>query len=464
MLEYVDLIEQTFEFPTEEFKVIDNELHFNNVPLMPIIEQYGTPLKLTYLPKISQHIQRAKQYFHEAFRKYNYDGKYIYCYCTKSSHFRFVLEEALKNDIHIETSSAFDIPIVRELHGRGLISKDTYILCNGFKRVQYMQYISDLINDGFENCVPILDNKSEIDFYEQNVKVNCKVGLRVAADEEPNFEFYTSRLGIRYNDIVDFYKKRIEGRAKFRLTTLHFFINTGIKDTAYYWSELTKFVEMYCELRKICPDLTSIDIGGGLPIQTSMTYDFDYQYVIDQVVENIQYTCQEQGVPCPDIFTEFGSYTVGESGAVIYSILDQKLQNDKELWYMIDGSFITNLPDAWGLSQKYIMLAVNHWNKRYHHVNLGGLTCDSMDYYNSEAHSSVVFLPKVDVENEKLYIGFFHTGAYQESLGGYGGIQHCLIPAPQHVLVNLNDKGEVVTELFAQEQDSDSMLKILGYK
>jgi arginine decarboxylase len=463
MLEYVDLIEQTFDFPTEEFKVIDNELHFNNVPLMPIIEQYGTPLKLSYLPKISQHIQKAKSFFREAFTKYNYEGSYTYCYCTKSSHFKFVLEEALKNDIHLETSSAFDIPIIREVYKRGLINKDTFILCNGYKRELYMQYIADLINDGFHNCVPILDNMGEIDFFEQNVKVNCQVGLRVAADEEPSFEFYTSRLGIRYNEIVDFYKKRIEGRAKFRLTTLHFFINTGIKDTAYYWSELTKFVEMYCEIKKICPDLTSIDIGGGLPIQTSMSYDFDYQYVIDQVVENIQYICQEQGVPSPDIFTEFGSYTVGESGAVIYNILDQKQQNDKELWYMIDGSFITNLPDAWGLSQKYIMLSINHWNKRYHHVNLGGLTCDSMDYYNSEAHSSVVFLPKVDVNAEKLYIGFFHTGAYQESLGGYGGIQHCLIPAPQHVLVSLDDQGNIVTELFAKEQDSASMLKILGY-
>ena len=463
MLEYIDLIEQTFEFPTEEFRVENNELHFNGVPLLPIIEEYGTPLKLSYLPKISDHIVKAKSFFSKAFEKYGYEGKYIYCYCTKSSHFRFVLEEALKNDIHIETSSAYDIPIVRELHNRGLVSKDTYILCNGYKKPNYLKYISDLINDGFHNCVPILDNLTEIDYYEQNVKVNCQVGIRIAADEEPNFEFYTSRLGIRYNEILDLYKKRIEGRAKFTLKTLHFFVNTGMKDTAYYWNELAKFVELYCELKKICPELDSIDIGGGLPIQTSMQFEFDYEYIIDQIVENIHYICQERQVPVPDIFTEFGSYTVGESGAVIYSILDQKQQNDKELWYMVDSSFITNLPDAWGLNQKYIMLAVNHWNKRYHQVNLGGLTCDSMDYYNSEAHSSVVFLPKID-DGEQLYVGFFHTGAYQESLGGYGGIQHCLIPAPKHVLIHKDDKGNILTELFAPEQDSESMLKILGYR
>jgi arginine decarboxylase len=463
MLEYIDLIEQTFEFPTDEFRVENNELLFNGVPLMPIIEEYGTPLKISYLPKISDHIIKAKSWFQKAFDKYGYEGKYIYCYCTKSSHFRFVMEEALKNDIHIETSSAYDIPIIRELDKRNLVNKDTYFLCNGYKRPLYLKYISDLINDGFHNCIPILDNLTEIDYYEQHVKVNCQVGIRIAADEEPNFEFYTSRLGIRYNDIIDFYKKRIEGRAKFSLKTLHFFVNTGMKDTAYYWNELSKFVELYCELKKICPELDSIDIGGGLPIQTSMQFEFDYEYIIDQIVENIQYICQERGVPVPDIFTEFGSFTVGESGAVIYSILDQKQQNDKELWYMVDSSFITNLPDAWGLNQKYIMLAVNHWNKRYHPVNLGGLTCDSMDYYNSEAHSSVVFLPKID-DGEQLYVGFFHTGAYQESLGGYGGIQHCLIPAPKHVLIHREKDGSIRTELFATEQDSESMLKILGYR
>ena len=48
---------------------------------------------------------------------------------------------------------------------------------------------------------------------------------------------------------------------------LHFFINTGIKDTAYYWNELSKCMNVYCELKKICPELDSLNIGGGFPDQ-----------------------------------------------------------------------------------------------------------------------------------------------------------------------------------------------------
>ena len=463
MKKYIDLIEQTFEFPQQEFKVVENQLHFNNVPLMPIIEEYGTPLKLTYLPKIGENIKYAQRIFNNAIKKHNYEGQYTYCYCTKSSHFSFVLNEATRHNIHIETSSSYDIPIVRKLYEKRKIHKNTYIVCNGFKRPLYKQFITGLLNDEFKNCIPVLDNLNELRHYEDHVTGPYDVGIRVAADEEPNFEFYTSRLGIRYNDINALYREQIRPSKKARLKMLHFFINTGIKDSAYYWSELSRFIFKYCELKKECPDLDTIDIGGGFPIKTSLGFHFDYKYMVEQIIENIKWICGKNNVPVPHIFTEFGSYTVGESGAILYSVIDQKLQNDKELWYMIDGSFITHLPDAWGLNQKYILLPVNKWNNLYHKVNIGGLTCDSMDYYNSEAHTSELFMPMND-ENDKqqLYMGFFHTGAYQESLGGYGGIQHCLIPAPKHVLVD-KVKGEIQTCLFAEEQTSESMLATLGY-
>ncbi len=463
MKSYSDLIEQTFYFPTKEFRIENDQLFFNNVNLMKIIKEYGTPLKVTYLPKISENIQFAKKIFNDAITKLNYKGTYTYCYCTKSSHFQFVLAEGLKNDIHIETSSAFDIPIVESLFESGHIKKDKFIVCNGFKRPLYLENITGLINAGFKNCIPILDNLKELDYYEENAEKEFKVGIRVAADEEPNFAFYTSRLGIRYGDIIPFYKERLAKNKKAKLKMLHYFINTGIKDTAYYWSELSRFIYMYCELKKICPDLDTIDIGGGFPIKNSLAFEYDYAYMAEQIVSNVQWICHKNHVEVPNIFTEFGSFTVGESGAILYSVLNEKLQNDKELWYMMDGSFITHMPDVWGLNEKYILLPVNHWDNNFHKVNIGGLTCDSMDYYDSEAHIAEVFLPKYD-EEETLYFGFFHTGAYQESLGGYGGIQHCLIPAPKHVIIDLDENGEPVHRLFAEEQNHEHMMKILGYK
>ncbi|PQJ73098.1 type III PLP-dependent enzyme domain-containing protein [Polaribacter butkevichii] len=459
---YIDLVEQTFDFPQEEFKTENNKLFWHGINLMELIEQYGSPLKFTYLPKISENINKAKGWFQESIDKHNYKGKYFYSYCTKSSHFKHILHEALKNDIHIETSSAFDIDIVNNLKKEGKIKEDTFIICNGFKRDQYIKNIGGLINSGHKNVIPIIDNFEEINLLLDETDKKINVGIRIASEEEPKFEFYTSRLGIGYKNIVAFYEREIAGNKQVDLKMLHFFINTGIKDNAYYWNELMKCLRVYINLKKVCPSLDSLNIGGGFPIKNSLAFDYDYQYMIDEIINQIQQACDEAGVDVPHIFTEFGSFTVGESGAAIYEILYQKKQNDRERWNMINSSFITTLPDAWAINKRFIMLPINKWNKQYERVLLGGLTCDSDDYYNSEQHINGIYLPVFEKENP-LYIGFFNTGAYQESVGGFGGLQHCLIPHPKHLIIDRDEDGNITTKIFKEQQKSSEMLSILGY-
>src|SRR5690606_24231516 len=334
---YIDLISQTFYFPQEEFTLEDKHLQFHGIDLMQLVQTYGTPLKFTYLPHISNKINRAKSWFAKANKKNKYKGKYNYCYCTKSSHFKHVLNEALKNDIHIETSSAFDIDIVENLKKEGKITDKTYVICNGFKRDEYIKKIANLINNGHKNCIPIIDNYEEIDLLTQDIKRKFDIGIRIASEEEPKFEFYTSRLGIGYKNILPFYRKTIAENPKVELKMLHFFINTGIRDTAYYWNELGKCLKVYTNLKKECPTLNSLNIGGGFPIKNSLSFDYDYAYMVDEIINQIKMACDEAEVDVPNIFTEFGSFTVGESGGAIYKVLYQKQQNDREKWNMIDS-------------------------------------------------------------------------------------------------------------------------------
>jgi arginine decarboxylase len=460
---YLDLVKQTFNFPQDGIEVEEGNLYFNGVDLKALIAKYGTPMKVSYLPKIGSQIKKARQMFATAFKRHKYEGKYHYCYCTKSSHFSFVVEEALKQDIHLETSYAYDLEIIKKLYEKRKINKETFIICNGYKQKGYIRRIAGMLNSGFQNVIPVLDNKEELKEYAKSVKVPFKLGIRVAAEEEPTFPFYTSRLGIRAKDILEFYVDRIEGyESKFQLKMLHIFLNKGIKDDIYYWSELNKIINLYCQLKKICPELDSINIGGGFPIKHSLGFEYDYQFMINEIVRNIKAACKRNKVPMPHIFTEFGSYTVGESMMHIFSVIGQKNQNDRETWYMIDSSFITTLPDTWGIGEKFLMLPVNKWDKEYHRVVLGGITCDSHDYYDSEEHINEVFLPKIE-NGEPLYVGFFHTGAYQDQISGYGGIKHCLIPSPKHIIIGHDRNGKLTDWVYAKQQSAQSMLKILGY-
>jgi arginine decarboxylase len=459
---YIDLINQTFYFPRHGFEVRENNLFFHDVDLMEVIKEFGTPLKFTYLPKIGSQIRKSRTLFNQAIDRYGYKGKYYYCYCTKSSHFSFILDEVLKNDADIETSSAFDLDLLQNRHEKGLFGKEKYIICNGYKTDNYAQKMGEFVKNGFENLICVLDNPEELAVINKHANTPMKLGIRIATEEEPGFLVYTSRLGMSYKVVKEFYETQIQHNPDYKLKMLHFFVNSGIKDTTYYWSELTRLVNVYCDVKEVCPDLDTLDIGGGMPIYTSLGIEHDYPYMIDQIVYYIKTICDSRGVPEPNIFTEFGSFTVGESGGSLYSIIGQKQQNDKEFWYMIDSSFITTLPDTWGIGQKFILLAINQLDKEFQRINLGGLTCDSQDFYNSDTHTNQVFLPKLQ-DGEPLYMGFFHTGAYQESLGGYGGIQHCLVPAPKHIIIDKKSDGTLDYKVFAQEQDAASMMKILGY-
>jgi hypothetical protein len=159
---YIDLIDQTFDFPQNEFFLREDRLFFHGIDLMRLVHEHGTPLKFHYLPQISNNIQRANGWFREAIMNLGYQGNYYYSYCTKSSHFAFVLDEVLKNNVHIETSSAFDIDIVKSLQAAGKLQPKSYVICNGYKPTHYIEKIADLIEEDDLRVVPVVDNIDEL--------------------------------------------------------------------------------------------------------------------------------------------------------------------------------------------------------------------------------------------------------------------------------------------------------------
>lgn len=461
---YFQLINQTYDFPQEGFDLHQGNLTFYGISLKYLIEKYGTPFRLTYLPRIGDQIKKAKNLFNKAFKAHNYKGEYHYCYCTKCCHFSHVIEKALDYNVHLETSSSFDIDIIRILEQKGSIDKKTILIHNGYKTEDYLKKIVDLMEDGYENVIPVLDSKTELDRLYAKTKKDITVGIRMAINEEPQSAYYTSRLGISSSEIIDFYKSKIAKKKRVKLKMLHFFVDSGIKDNLYYWGEFRKALKLFAELKKICPTLDSINLGGGFPIRNNLGFEYDYKYMINELVSNIKEVCVEEGIDEPDIYTEFGKYTVGESGAIIFSVLEQKQQNDSELWYLIDNSLMNTIPDAWSIFEKFILLPVNKWDNEYSRVSIGGISCDHSDYYNSEDLNQEIFLPTYDQDKEEpLYLGFFHTGAYQDAISGYGGIKHCLIPSPKQIIIDRDEKGNTIERLYRDEQSVEQMLEILGY-
>jgi arginine decarboxylase len=63
MQSYQEFLDLSVGFPQDGFEIIDDELIFQDLNLMEMIETYGTPLRFTYLPIITKKIQQAKLFF-----------------------------------------------------------------------------------------------------------------------------------------------------------------------------------------------------------------------------------------------------------------------------------------------------------------------------------------------------------------------------------------------------------------
>ena len=160
------------------------------------------------------------------------------------------------------------------------------IVCNGFKRPEYTSNIVRLLNNGFKKSNPcILDNVDEFEFYDHTVKKSFKIGIRMATKKFLTIIF-TLVLGISPKKIITYYKEKLMA-SQSKIDSI-VFINTGIKDHIYYWNELAKCLKIYAELKRICPSLDTLNIGGGLPFKSSLNFDYDYSGFIQSILKVVE--------------------------------------------------------------------------------------------------------------------------------------------------------------------------------
>ncbi len=229
---YSHLIHQTFDFPRLDLSEKNGELYFHGIRLIDLVKKYGSPLRLSYLPKISEQIESATTLFNNQIKKQKYTGRYHYCFSTKSSQFKFVMDEVFSNDVNIETSSEFDFEIIDALISEKKLHKKSYVIANGFKQPGYLKRIVDLNANGFSKVVCVVDNKDELQQLKKINKTPIKLGIRLAIAEHPSSDIYISRHGMKTTEVVDFYKQQIEGDKNLDLRMVSFYIENGMSDSA----------------------------------------------------------------------------------------------------------------------------------------------------------------------------------------------------------------------------------------
>lgn len=453
--------------------VRDGRLYFEDLDLAGIFledthaKQLGralpSPLEIVYLPLIENRISAMRRIFAEAIEHVGYGGQFFYTYASKANAAEEIIRTTLKSGAHHEMSSTVDVDIAKIMIDRGLLSADRYIICNGFKasRTLYADNILQL-KELHDKLVPVIEDLGEITFLMESGK-QFDVGLRQKSYGHHNsteeMDHANSRFGL---DLESMWKAAdyISAAPNLKLTLYHAMVGSQILSSEDFVRWLTPGMETYARLKQRHPDLHIFDFGGGMPVPMTLDFDFDYAAFTRALLTAMQEICDRYGVPVPDIMGEFGRYTTSEHGAHLFKIVTVKDNNSKLPWYIIDGSIMSSFPDSWALSEHFIVLPLNHLDKPFQQVQLGGITCDSDDVYPPKPSHSPLYLP---VETDDLYIGFFSIGAYQEMLGGVKGSKHCVLPEAFELIIDRDNDNSYQFEILQGQTPAD-VLRNLGYR
>ncbi len=421
-----------------------------------------SPLELVYLPKIRQKIEQMRQLFAEVRAEMGYAGRFHYAYASKANTAEEVVRTALAAGAHYEMSSHVDVEIARLMKVAGHLPPACMVIANGFKTAG-TEYAESLIQlkSSHANLLPVIEDLTELPPLIES-GLPFEVGLRQKSysqhQTETEMETANSRFGLKLADVWQG-AEVIAATPNLRLKLYHALVGSQMTSEHEFVACLKAPIEMYARLRQRHPDLTIFNFGGGMPAPLTLDFHFDYRLFVRLLLTTFRETCARYEVPVPDLMGEFGRYTTAEHSAHFFKVILAKDNGSLWPWYILDGSIMTSFPDSWALGEHFIVLPLNHLDKPFQRVQLGGITCDSDDVYPPRSSQTPLYLP---IETKDLYVGFFCIGAYQEMLGGVRGSKHCVLPEANELIVDQADTGQYQFRLIPGQTAPD-VLRNLGY-
>ncbi len=410
------------------------------------IEMPTTPMYIRRLSTLRENFEQLHRWFQVAKVRTGFPGNLMVAFASKANPSEPVVRALVQAGAAYECSSSFDVDVARHAAASGWLDHERMILANGFKIPSYTENLIRLRADGFPHVAPIFGELDEIAPFAES-GLTFDVGIRLRTDSVG-----LNRFGLSLPDL-ECAALEIRAANNLRLTTFHAMQTIPASRGLPYQTALVRSLRSYAHLRRIAPTLHQFDLGGGLPGRNA---DMDFQDWMIQVLQNVLAVCQEEEIPVPNLIIESGRYLVQDHACKMFRVVKSKMADDGIPYYMIDGSIMSNFPDAWALGDAFTVLPINHWDRPFCQARLSGLTCDPDDVYPTRRMPDIPLELPADVDG--LVVGFFDCGAYQETLGGRQGAKHCLLPeGPELVL------DDDLNYDYSSGQNAIEVLRNLGY-
>ncbi len=414
--------------PRLRFFTKNNELFVKvnsiEVSLKKICKTYGTPLDVEFLFLIEKRIEYLFNVFTKLKRKLNVNSTLIYFYPIKVNPRREIISTILDSgfNIGIEVGNEFELSIIKKWFKH----KKFPIVCHGIKSNKYLNLISGI----GERAITVIEDLNE--FQKANKKRLKNIGIRLNTSSIDRFGFD--------NFSIKKFLKMLNGYNK-NIALIHFHMGSQIKNLLPKLKRNTlaslKLIEKLIESGHIGKSLV-VNLGGGIDVgDTTNCTIRDYFKTMLLSIKNFLKRYKDLEIR---VGIESGQWLVAPSQITLFRVESVRILNEK-IKYIIDGSFIADLPDTWGLGKKWEILPVNLLDRKKDRVYLEGKTCDNDDFYYRYLR-----LPLIN-NNDDFYICVKNTGAYQETLGN----NHCMLLDANKLVIYKNGKMKLVRKRSLEE-------------
>ena len=283
--------------------------------------------------------QRAKtiyESFDKAIAEFSYQGNYTLTYPVKVNTQHSVVESVRQSangrKIGLEVGSKPELLSVLAVHN----TPNGLLLCNGYKDYQFIELALMASHLGLRPIVTV-EQLYELDTIlraSEATGVTPEIGLRMnpssrGAGRWSGSAGENAKFGLALYEIIEAVKQLKARGMENCVKLLHFHMGSQITSINAIKKVMQEAARVYTELRKVCPGLEFLDVGGGLGVDydgSRTNFDSSMNYTTEQyardVVWEIASACDEANVPHPNIISESGRALVAHHAVLVTEVMD----------------------------------------------------------------------------------------------------------------------------------------------
>ncbi|BBB33108.1 arginine decarboxylase [Thermotomaculum hydrothermale] len=363
-------------------------------------KEYGLNLPITFNfgQIIDYSISKIVHSFEKAIKEFGGAKGYKPVYPIKVNQDALVVEQVLKGgkgfSIGIEAGSKAELCAIIEK-----ADKNTTVICNGFKDIEYIKLIKEAANF-FDEIFVVIDKFSELFLIEQVFReaerlpfigIRCRLHTRGTGKWEMSGGDY-AKFGLTAMEIlkaIDFLKnKNLLDRVKL----LHAHIGSQITHTVKIKEMVYEAGVLYCELKKLGVDIKYIDFGGGLAVDydgsksaTPSSANYTITEYANNIIFHLKEVCDAKNVEVPFVLTESGRAMVAYHSFTVFNVFEYtslfKQRDLPERYDYSKNEILLNLKETFDVInsqnlREYFHDAVHFKNRLHTLFNEGLLTLE----------------------------------------------------------------------------------------